>query len=368
MFWSLNRWYRSSLRILLVCLAIASCCGVAMSQAHSDAADLQGTVRDANGAAVANATITVRNTATNVSRETTTNDDGFYKIVNLPPGNYEITAKASNYKTAVLPSVKLTVGQTINQDVPLEVGELTATVTVTTVSPSIVETTNTNVATIIDRERIENLPINERNYLSFALTSSTVSRDAGRPIGPAPTTGLNFGGQRGRSNLVQVDGARPAQQVQAAAKKKARGNRDRDQGAHPPPPAAPGTPPTPHPTKQASWGPRARGRGGQRADCRQRDVSAPLERAHCRQLALICPLPAASRRLAVLPPGRWVVFGPGRCPLPRLCGPSHSGAAGGERRAPPATRGPPPGPEAACPPPRACRTSAATPPAAPAPT
>jgi len=207
MSWSLNRWYRSSLRILLVCLAIASCFVVAMSQAHSDAADLQGTVRDANGAAVANATVTVRNPATNVSRETTTNDDGFYKIVNLPPGNYEITVKASNYKTAVLPSVRLTIGQTINQDVPLEVGELTATVTVTTVSPNIVETTNTNVATIIDRERIENLPINERNYLSFALTSSTVSRDAGRPIGPAPTTGLNFGGQRGRSNLVQVDGA-----------------------------------------------------------------------------------------------------------------------------------------------------------------
>src|SRR5215831_1079736 len=207
MSWSLNRWYRTSLRILLVCLAIASCFGVVMSQAQSDAADLQGTVRDANGAVVANATITVRNTATNVTRETTSNDDGFYKIVNLPPGKYEISVKASNYKTAVIPSVKLTLGQTINQDVPLEVGDLTATVTVTSVSPNIVETTNTNVATIIDRERIENLPINERNYLSFALTSSTVNRDAGRPIGPAPTTGLNFGGQRGRSNLVQIDGA-----------------------------------------------------------------------------------------------------------------------------------------------------------------
>src|SRR5215471_6164881 len=207
MSWSLNRWYRTSLRILLVCLAIASCCGAAMSQAQSDAADLQGTVRDANGAVVASAPVTVRNTATNVTRETTTNDDGFYKIVNLPPGNYEISVKANNYKTALIPSVKLTVGQTINQDVPLEVGDLTATVTVTSVSPNIVETTNTNVATIIDRERIENLPINERNYLSFALTSSTVNRDAGRPIGPAPTTGLNFGGQRGRSNLVQIDGA-----------------------------------------------------------------------------------------------------------------------------------------------------------------
>jgi hypothetical protein len=195
------------MRILLVGAVVASCVSVAMSQAQSAAADLQGTVRDANGAVVANATVTARNTGTNENREATTNDDGYYKIVNLTPGVYELTVKVANYKTAIIPSVRLTLGQTVNQDVPLEVGDLTATVTVTTVAPNIVETTNTNVATIIDRERIENLPINERNYLSFALTSSMVSRDAGRPIGPAPTTGLNFGGQRGRSNLVQVDGA-----------------------------------------------------------------------------------------------------------------------------------------------------------------
>jgi Carboxypeptidase regulatory-like domain/TonB dependent receptor len=207
MFRSLNRLFGTSMRILLVGVAIASCFSVAMSQAQSNAADLQGTVRDANGAVVANATVTARHTGTNETREATTNDDGFYKIVNLTPGAYELTVKVANYKTAIIPSVRLTLGQTVNQDVPLEVGDLTATVTVTSVAPNIVETTNTNVATIIDRERIENLPINERNYLSFALTSSMVSRDAGRPIGPAPTSGLNFGGQRGRSNLVQVDGA-----------------------------------------------------------------------------------------------------------------------------------------------------------------
>src|SRR6476660_2236640 len=207
MFRSLNRLFGTSKRMLLVAATVASCFTVAMSQAQSAAADLQGTIRDANGAAVANAAVTARNNGTNETREATTNDDGFYKIVNLTPGVYQLTVKAPNYKTAIIPSVRLTIGQTVNQDVPLEVGELSATVTVTSVSPNIVETTNTNVATIIDRERIENLPINERNYLSFALTSSTVSRDAGRPIGPAPTTGLNFGGQRGRSNLVQVDGA-----------------------------------------------------------------------------------------------------------------------------------------------------------------
>ncbi len=101
----------------------------------------------------------------------------------------------------------LTVGQRADLDIALEVGQVSEVVTITGASAELVETSKTAVATTIDQQRIENLPINERNYLAFALTTSTVGRDNGRPIGPAPTTGLNFGGQRGRSNLVQVDGA-----------------------------------------------------------------------------------------------------------------------------------------------------------------
>src|SRR2546423_831720 len=207
MSWSLDRWFRTSMRVLLACVTVLIVVSAVMAQTQSNAGDLQGTVRDPNGAAVPNASITARNTGTNIVREATSNDDGYYKIVNLPPGDYEVTAKASSYKTAIIPSVKVTIGQTINQDIPLELGELSATVTVTSVSPTLVETTSTTIASVVDQQRIENLPINERNYLAFALTTSTVGRDAGRPIGPAPTTGLNFGGQRGRSNLVQVDGA-----------------------------------------------------------------------------------------------------------------------------------------------------------------
>ena len=204
---SLNAWRRTFMQVLFVCLTIIACVGLALSQAQSNAADLQGVVRDPNAAVVTNASVTARNVGTNDTRETTTNEEGFYKIVNLPPGEYELTVKAQNYKTAVIQSVRVTVGQTANQDIPLEVGDISVTVNVTSASPNMVETTGTSVASTVDQQRIENLPINERNYLSFALITSTVGRDNGRPIGPAPTSGLNFGGQRGRSNLVQVDGA-----------------------------------------------------------------------------------------------------------------------------------------------------------------
>ncbi len=204
---SFNPRHGISTRILSACFVMLVCVTAAMSQAQSNAADLQGTVRDQNGAAVPNASITVRNAATNLSREATANDDGFYKIVNLPPGIYEVRVKANNYKTAILPSVPLSVGQTVTQDVPLEVGDISATVTVSSAAPSLVETSGTSVASTINQERINDLPINERSATGFALTISTVGRDNGRPIGPAPTSGLNIGGQRGRSTLVQVDGA-----------------------------------------------------------------------------------------------------------------------------------------------------------------
>ncbi|HKG79217.1 MAG TPA: carboxypeptidase regulatory-like domain-containing protein, partial [Pyrinomonadaceae bacterium] len=180
---------------------------MAFGQAQSNAADIQGTVKDSTGAVVANAAVTARNAATNFSRNANTNDNGFYRIINVPPGDYELTVEAPNFKKSVLTKVTVTVGQAAQFDVTLEPGQITESVTVSDATADIVETSKTAVATTIDQQRINNLPINERNYLSFALTTSTVGRDNGRPIGPAPTTGLNFGGQRGRSNLVQVDGA-----------------------------------------------------------------------------------------------------------------------------------------------------------------
>jgi hypothetical protein len=193
--------------VLVCALALLTCAPAALAQADATSADLSGFVRDPAGAVVAGATVTARNPSVGVTRTATSNDEGFYRFVQLPPGPYEVTVEAANFKKAVVPSVTLTVGQRADLDFALEIGQITDVVTVTGAQTELIETSKTNVSNTVDQVRIENLPINQRDYINFTLTTSTVTRDNGRPIGPAPTSGLNFGGQRGRSNLVQVDGA-----------------------------------------------------------------------------------------------------------------------------------------------------------------
>lgn len=195
------------IQILFLSVVGLSLFAIALGQAQSNAADLNGYVRDPKGAVVVGATVTARNPATNFSRNVVTNEDGYYQISSLPPGDYEITVEAANYKKAVVPSYTLTVGARADLDVALELGLITETVNISTEDQPIVETTRTTVANTIEQERIENLPINQRDYLGFATTIPTVNRGNDRPIGPAPSSGLNIGGQRGRSTLVQVDGA-----------------------------------------------------------------------------------------------------------------------------------------------------------------
>src|SRR5687768_17113133 len=126
MFVSFKSWLVRSCRItslLLISLAAASVAPtVALGQAQSNAADLQGTVRDSTGAVVTNATVTARNAATNFSRTANTNDDGLYRIIQLPPGDYEVTVEAANFKKAVLPTITVTIGQAAELNVELQPG------------------------------------------------------------------------------------------------------------------------------------------------------------------------------------------------------------------------------------------------------
>ncbi len=193
-------------KIMLLAIALIFSAGITYAQTQSNAADLNGIVSDPNGAVVAGATVTARNIATNLTRTVTANDSGEYQFIALPPGEYEVTTQAATFKKTVISPVRLTVGQSADLAVKLELGTQDVIVNVSGADAELVET-KTSVSNTIDQQRIENLPINERSATGFALTLSTVGRDNGRPVGPAPTSGLNIGGQRGRSTQVNVDGA-----------------------------------------------------------------------------------------------------------------------------------------------------------------
>ncbi len=169
-------------------------------------AELHVSVKDPKGAVVKAATVTVRNEARNFERSTKDNIEGEYQFILLPPGQYQVIVDAAGFAKTTVSNVTITVGQRAELPVPLQLASVSSTVDVTG-EAEIVQTQVTSANTTVDQIRIDNLPINGRNYIQFALTDSKIARDTAPSIGAAPTSGLNFSGQRARSNLVNVDGA-----------------------------------------------------------------------------------------------------------------------------------------------------------------
>ncbi len=168
--------------------------------------DLHVTVKDQKGNVVTNATVTASEQGKAFERSTTVNSDGEYSLVALPPGVYTVRVDASGFAKATAENVAITVGQKAELPIELSVAGMTETVTVSS-EAELVETTRTSTTATIEQRRIDNLPINGRNYINFTLTDSQVLRDNAPNTGAAPTSGLNMSGQRARSNLVNVDGA-----------------------------------------------------------------------------------------------------------------------------------------------------------------
>jgi hypothetical protein len=168
--------------------------------------DLHVTVKDPQGSLVTSATVTVRDEAKAIERSAASNGAGAYSAQELPPASYTVTVKAAGFAPATASGVVITVGGV--EELPITLGVAGGVEKVEVSSTAeLIETTRTGVVDTVDQRRIDNLPINGRNYINFTLTDSQVVRDNAPNTGAAPTSGLNMSGQRGRSNLVNVDGA-----------------------------------------------------------------------------------------------------------------------------------------------------------------
>ena len=161
---------------------------------------INGTVSDPSGAVIAEAAVILRSQDTGLRRETKTTEAGFYTVPSLPPGAYELTVTREGFATAVRKDIRLTVGSASTLNIQLVLGS-TSQVADVTATVDLVETSRTAATTTVGQRQILELPVNGRNFLDFTLLTPGVVRD------PTRSGDISFGGQRGTSNSLLVDGA-----------------------------------------------------------------------------------------------------------------------------------------------------------------
>lgn len=189
--------------LLLLVVLIPSC---AFSQAIT--ATLLGTVADQSGAVVPEASITVTEVTTGVTRKTSSNHEGIYTIPYLPPGMYRIEIEAKGFKKTVRDGVELRATISTRVDAALEPGQLTEVVNVTAESP-VLQTDRSEVARSFNTKAVTELPLVDRSFQSLVGLLPGVappSVDFTRSEDPQGTTFFRANGQGNSANNTQVDG------------------------------------------------------------------------------------------------------------------------------------------------------------------
>ena len=174
---------------------------------QSTTASLLGVVRDKTGAAIPEAQVTAQNVLTSFTRATVTDDSGAYLITNLPVGEYTLTAQKPGFAKFLQKGITLDVEQNARVDIALAVGDVSESVTVTGESTG-VETRSTAVGELVDRARIQELPLNGRNAMSLALVVPGVISVSAPTIVSQSRSGptITIAGGRNTQNEFRLDG------------------------------------------------------------------------------------------------------------------------------------------------------------------
>src|SRR5438105_13044673 len=170
---------------------------------------IQGRVYDTTGAAISQANVSVTNPATGFSRSATASATGEYQISGLPVGDYTVNAEKSGFQRHAK-KVHLDIGASATVDFNLPVGQIAQEVNVQDVG-EVAEPTRTMVSSVIDEQKIENLPVNGRQLLDFALLAPGViigdTTSGSTDVIIEPVTKLSFAGQNIHYNFIAIDGA-----------------------------------------------------------------------------------------------------------------------------------------------------------------
>jgi outer membrane receptor protein involved in Fe transport len=180
-------------------------CANASAQVTASAA-VSGTVRDKNQAAISNVSVTITNKSTGLSRTTTTNENGEYRVDLLPAGRYDIKASATGFGDVTIENSEVLVGKTNNFDFTMEPGVQTASVTITAGDAELVSREKTDISLNITPRDVQDLPLNGRDLGNLAYLAP-----GAKPVDSYDPTkrrisvfGIN--GSSGRNVNVTVNG------------------------------------------------------------------------------------------------------------------------------------------------------------------
>lgn len=189
-----------ALTALVLALALALP-GILFAQSQATTGVIEGTVSDESGAVLPGVTITLENIATGFEQVLVTDSRGRFRGVLLPLGPYRVTAKLEGFTTLVREGIELSVGQTINLRLTLTISATEDKIVVTGQAP-LIETGETANSVRIDRETLDGIPSNGRNFLDFTKLTPGVAVVQG-PDGEE----ITVNGQKGIQNNIMVDGA-----------------------------------------------------------------------------------------------------------------------------------------------------------------
>lgn len=189
------------MRLLVVYLLVLPLAAVSPNGA------IIGTVTDPTNLPVAGAKIILRNHETNAAREVETNVTGEYYAPVLPSAFYEVAVEMPGFRRAVHPRVKLDVGQTERVDFQLELGELDQQIIVEEAPPAIQSDTS-GLGQVVDRQKIVELPLNQRNFLNLAwlVPGAQLPADGSQNSSQTEGAAVSVNGAREQSNNYLLDG------------------------------------------------------------------------------------------------------------------------------------------------------------------
>jgi hypothetical protein len=191
-----------ALRSWLVAALLTAFCLLSTAFGQTASATLSGTVQDQNGAVVPGAAVTIENPATGLKRQATTNEQGSFTVPLLPPGKYTVRAQHDGFTTAEIRDVVLNLGDQKAFQVQLKTGNINETVNVTNEAPLINE--SPAVGAVVDRQFVENMPLNGRSFQSLLTLTPGVVAVPGAGAGVKGEFSIN--GQRTEANYYMVDG------------------------------------------------------------------------------------------------------------------------------------------------------------------